>query len=135
MSDTGDTSQVSTGSAGIVTNPFLIIGGSISFIVGLAWSDAVSSTIKYYYRLDIRKGLTAKLVYAIVVTLVMILLAMLLQYLYMKTENISAAELQNETYSIGNKIKTNLAYSVVFVISVILLGIIARYIYVNNTHV
>jgi Trk-type K+ transport system membrane component len=66
----------------IAINPFVVIGGSLSFVVGLAWNDAIQAGIDEYYPLGEKKDtLKAKLLYALIVTIVIVLFALFLDYL------------------------------------------------------
>ncbi len=45
------------------------IGAGMAFVIGLAWNDAISSLIGYFYP-DKGNGVMAKLVYAVILTVV-----------------------------------------------------------------
>lgn len=45
---------------------------ALGLVAGLAWNDAISSFIKFFFPLD-QNGLTAKIVYAVVVTIIIVL--------------------------------------------------------------
>ena len=59
-------------------NPTILIVGSLSLVAGLAWNEAFSETIKYYYPLETKSSLKARFIYAIIVTIVILLIAYLI---------------------------------------------------------
>jgi hypothetical protein len=61
-----------------LVNPFTVLAGSLTFVAGLAWNEAVQSGINEYY--PDRNAFRAKLVYAVVVTLLITMIVMLLKY-------------------------------------------------------
>ncbi len=45
---------------------------ALGFVVGLAWNDAIKSMIEYFFPLD-KNSIFAKLIYAFIVTLIIVL--------------------------------------------------------------
>ena len=70
-------------------NPFTIIAGSLSFVAGLAWNDAIQAGIDEYYPTS-KKSLKAKFIYALIITVMIVLFALFLKYV-----NDQAIMLQN----------------------------------------
>ena len=60
-------------------NPLIIIAGSLAFIAGLAWNSAIQATIDKYYSDD--HTLKSKYVYAIIVTVIIVVASLGLMYL------------------------------------------------------
>ena len=81
---------MSTSTVSITTNPFLIIAGSITFMVGYAWSDAIQGMIKYYYPVDGTGKMYVRFIYAAIITLIVVFLAYMLKYLYVQSDLITA---------------------------------------------
>ncbi|MFA5211690.1 MAG: DUF5654 family protein [Patescibacteria group bacterium] len=48
------------------------IMAALGFVVGLAWNDAIKSVIEYFFPLD-KNSIFAKLIYALLVTVIIIL--------------------------------------------------------------
>jgi uncharacterized BrkB/YihY/UPF0761 family membrane protein len=67
--------------SGLPLNPLILIGGSLSLVVGLSWNDFINESIKYYYPVKDRESLRARFTYAVIVTLVIVLIAYILYYL------------------------------------------------------
>lgn len=66
---------------GILVNPFVIVGGSLSFIGGLAWNEAIQSGINTYFpKRDNNSSLRAKFIYALIITIFIALFALFLNY-------------------------------------------------------
>lgn len=61
-----------------VIQPSMIIVGSLTLVAGLAWNDAFSESIKYYYPLETKSSLRARFLYALVVTVVVLIIAYLI---------------------------------------------------------
>lgn len=54
------------------------LGAAFGLVAGLAWNDAVKALIEFFFPLD-RNGVTAKFVYALIVTLVLVIVTIVLQ--------------------------------------------------------
>lgn len=52
--------------------------GALGLVAGLAWNDAISSLIKYLFPAEQGNNLTAKFVYALVITFLVVILTMYL---------------------------------------------------------
>jgi hypothetical protein len=50
------------------------IVGALGLVAGLAWNDAIKSTIEHFYKLD-GGGIAIKFVYALLVTLVIVIVS------------------------------------------------------------
>ncbi len=72
----------------LTVNPFLLIGSSFSFAVGLAWNDLIQTGIKEYFTDD--QGFRAKAIYAILITAIIIMIAFVLNYLNNETARLNA---------------------------------------------
>jgi hypothetical protein len=79
-------------------NPFAVVIGSLSFVGGLAWNDAIQAGIKQYYPVtkdpsskDVMKNVRAKFAYALIVTIIIVLIAAFLKY-----ANDATVQLANE---------------------------------------
>lgn len=70
-----------------LVNPFSVLAGSLTFVAGLAWNEAVQSGINEYY--PEHTAFRAKLVYAIMVTLIITLIVVFLKYANDKTAEIA----------------------------------------------
>jgi hypothetical protein len=75
----------------IIVNPFIILGGSLSFIAGLAWNEVITTSINQYYPAEDKKTIKAKLIYALLITVIIVIFALLLDYL-----NTKALEVKKE---------------------------------------
>ena len=53
------------------------IVGALSLVAGLAWNDAIKALIEYVFPLQ-KDGVSAKFIYAIVISLVVVLLSIFL---------------------------------------------------------
>lgn len=62
-------------------NPFVIVAGSLSFVAGLAWNEAIQSSISDYYPAETKKNTSAKFMYALLVTVIIIIMAIFIKYL------------------------------------------------------
>ncbi len=60
-------------------NPVMIVSTSLSLVAGLAWNEAIQSAIETYYPLR-KSELHLKFLYAIIVTAVAVISAVLLLY-------------------------------------------------------
>lgn len=49
------------------------IGGGLGLVAGLAWNDAISSLIKYLFPAEQGGGIVAKFVYALIITIFVVL--------------------------------------------------------------
>lgn len=47
---------------------------ALGLVAGLAWNDAISSAIKYFFPLD-TNGYIAKFIYAIIITIVIVIIS------------------------------------------------------------
>jgi uncharacterized BrkB/YihY/UPF0761 family membrane protein len=63
---------------GINISPSVLIGGSLSLVAGLAWNDAFSETIKYYYPLESRSSIRARFIYAVIITITIVMIGYIL---------------------------------------------------------
>lgn len=82
-------------------NPLVIIGGSLSFISSLAWNDAIQTGIKEYYG-ELDNGVRVKFIYAVIITILIVLFAIFLKYVNDKAieiQNIAINYNQNRTLS------------------------------------
>lgn len=61
-------------------NPMVIIAASLAFVGGLAWNDVVQTAIGKYIPKE-GNQLTAKIIYAVLVTVAIVLIGYLLQYI------------------------------------------------------
>lgn len=52
------------------------IAGGLGIVVGLAWNEAIKSLIDYFYPLSSANSISAKFVYAIIITGVVVLVTM-----------------------------------------------------------
>lgn len=52
------------------------IAGGLGIVVGLAWNEAIKSLIDYFYPLSSANSISAKFVYAIIITGVVVLATM-----------------------------------------------------------
>jgi uncharacterized BrkB/YihY/UPF0761 family membrane protein len=64
-----------------IINPFAIISGSLSFVAGLAWNEAIQSSISEYYPADVKKSVIAKYTYALIITIIILLLIFIIKNL------------------------------------------------------
>lgn len=71
----------------LTLSPFLILGAALSYVVGTAWNDAVQSGITKYYP-NKNENFGAKVVYAIGITIIMIILVAILNVVYQKSDYI-----------------------------------------------
>lgn len=78
MGDTGGTS----------IHTFFIVVTSIILIVSLAWNEAIQSTINYYYPAATTSSYTAKIFYAVILTIVVIIALKVMNRLYGRIENL-----------------------------------------------
>jgi uncharacterized BrkB/YihY/UPF0761 family membrane protein len=60
------------------TNPFLLVAGSLSVVTGLAWNDAIQSSISDYFP---AKTIMSRFIYACIVTIVVIIFGLFLNYI------------------------------------------------------
>lgn len=58
---------------------------AMGFVAGLAWNEAIKSLIEYFYPAS-QNGLTAKFIYAILITIVVVLISTYLVRLSAKKE-------------------------------------------------
>lgn len=70
-------------------NPFIIIGGSLTLVVALAWNNAIQSAINYHYPSEGRDTVIAKIVYAFIVTFIIIVVAFLINKVYSGGKKVS----------------------------------------------
>lgn len=61
------------------------ITAGLGLVAGLAWNDAIRSLIDYLFPID-KNGLTAKFIYAVVITFVVVILSQYLVRWMKKTE-------------------------------------------------
>jgi hypothetical protein len=61
-------------------NPILLIGGSLACIVGQAWNVAIQEGINLHYPDRQRDTFRAKLLYALIVTIIITIIAIVLDY-------------------------------------------------------
>ncbi len=61
------------------------LGAAFGFVAGLAWNDAIKALIDYFFPIS-KNTLLAKFIYAILVTLIVVLISVYLVKL-LKTEN------------------------------------------------
>jgi uncharacterized BrkB/YihY/UPF0761 family membrane protein len=65
-------------------NPFVIIGGSLTFVAGLAWNNAIQAGIDEYYPItnagNSKKNLQARFLYAVIITIIIVIFALFLKY-------------------------------------------------------
>lgn len=54
------------------------LGAAFGFVAGLAWNDAVKSLIDYFFPMD-HGGIAAKFIYALAVTLILVVVTIGLQ--------------------------------------------------------
>lgn len=73
--------------SGLTSNPFLLIGGSFAFAVGLAWNDLITTAIKEYYTAD--NTLKARAIYCIILTMVIVMVTLVLNYLNVQSQKIN----------------------------------------------
>ncbi|XWV25381.1 hypothetical protein QJ856_gp0383 [Tupanvirus deep ocean] len=59
----------------IAISPIVLIGGALTFVGGLAWNDAFKTLIDSYYPDKSKNTVFAKFLYAIVVTIVIIIIS------------------------------------------------------------
>lgn len=52
------------------------IAGGLGIVVGLAWNEAIKALIDYFYPLSTANSISAKFVYAIVITVIVVVLTM-----------------------------------------------------------
>ncbi|MFZ2303496.1 MAG: DUF5654 family protein [Minisyncoccia bacterium] len=52
------------------------IAGGLGIVVGLAWNEAIKSLIDYFYPLSSANSISAKFIYAIIITGVVVLVTM-----------------------------------------------------------
>lgn len=67
----------------IALDPFLIIAGALAFIAGLAWNSAIQATIDKHIGQD--GTLRSKWVYAVIVTVLIVVASFGLVYLQRRT--------------------------------------------------
>lgn len=72
-------------------SPSILIGGSLSLVAGLAWNDAFSESIRYYYPLETKSSLRARYLYAAIVTIVIVLIG----YIIITIESAASTLLQS----------------------------------------
>lgn len=48
---------------------------ALGLVAGLAWNDAISSAIKYFFPLD-TNGVLPKFIYAVIVTIIIVIISM-----------------------------------------------------------
>lgn len=70
-------------------HPNVIIAGALAFVAGNAWNDAFQALIKEYNPIVDRKTVVAQFVYAIFVTLLILLIG----YFIFEINKVSSAEL------------------------------------------
>lgn len=52
------------------------IAGGLGIVVGLAWNEAIKSLIDYFYPLSSANSISAKFIYAIIITIVVVFVTM-----------------------------------------------------------
>ncbi|MGB2580608.1 MAG: DUF5654 family protein [Minisyncoccia bacterium] len=52
------------------------IAGGLGIVVGLAWNEAIKSLIDYFYPATGANSISAKFIYAIIITIVVVLVTM-----------------------------------------------------------
>lgn len=52
------------------------IAGGLGIVVGLAWNEAIKSLIDYFYPLSSANSISAKFIYAVIITAVVVLITM-----------------------------------------------------------
>ncbi|HBH71453.1 MAG TPA: hypothetical protein DDX26_01155 [Candidatus Yonathbacteria bacterium] len=52
------------------------IAGGLGIVVGLAWNEAIKSLIDYFYPASGANSISAKFIYAIIITTVVVLVTM-----------------------------------------------------------
>lgn len=67
------------------------IAAAFSLVAGLAWNDAIKSLIDYFFP-ETKNGLQAKFIYAIVLTLVIVVITVYLLRIVKKDEEKAIAE-------------------------------------------
>ncbi|MDO8594821.1 MAG: DUF5654 family protein [bacterium] len=65
------------------------VTGGLGLVAGLAWNDAIKALIDYLFPLD-KNGIAAKFIYAVVISLVVIILSVYLVRWLKKEEEKSA---------------------------------------------
>jgi hypothetical protein len=63
-----------------LVNPLSIVAGSLAFVGGLAWNDAIQAWIGEYYPVNEKKNAQAKLLYALIVTMIIVIVVLFLRY-------------------------------------------------------
>lgn len=71
-----------TPTSALSLSPTMIISGSLAFVVGLAWNDAIQTGIDEYYPNKNHHTFSAKFGYAIIITIVMIMIIATVNKLY-----------------------------------------------------
>jgi len=66
-------------------NPLFIVGASFVLTASLAWNDAIQATINHYYKFS-RLGIEAKLAYAVCVTIIVVAIMYVLNYIYLTAQ-------------------------------------------------
>jgi len=61
------------------------IGAGFGLVAGLAWNDAIKSSIEYLFPLE-KNSLTAKFAYAVLMTLVVVVIGLSLAKLFKKKD-------------------------------------------------
>ena len=75
-------------------NPLSIVAGSLAFVGGLAWNDAIQGAIDARFPVEGKKSIRAKFIYALIITIIIVLLALFIKYV-----NDAAAALKNKVVS------------------------------------
>ncbi len=65
------------------TGGYIVAG--LGLVAGLAWNDAIKAAIEYFFPLE-RNSLTAKFLYAVLITLAVIILSTYLARLFRRKE-------------------------------------------------
>jgi hypothetical protein len=81
--------------SGLTSNPFMLIGGSFAFAVGLAWNDLITAVIKQYYTAD--NTIKARAIWCVMLTVIIVSLTLILNYLNIKSQQIKSDMDAHET--------------------------------------
>ncbi len=65
-------------------SPYLIIGAALTLTVSLAWNDAIQSIINSYYPTSDLNSIKAKLIYAVVLTIIILVTIAILNCVYQR---------------------------------------------------
>jgi hypothetical protein len=84
--------------------PLVILASSMAYIAGLAWNEAIKQSIDSVYPYDRAKNAQAQILYAVIVTIIIILVAYLINYANQQAPKV-ASQLETSLKKTANELE------------------------------